>query len=306
MMCRRNPVKYSEQTLQNWTAPLSQTEEQRAENTIKMIRDAINSCNDLKYKDIDIFIHGSYANNTNVRSESDVDVCVMLRDTFHTVYAQGKGREDYGFSASNFTFQEYRDLVKKALQDKFRTEYVYDGNKSLKINENTYHVKADVVPSFQLRNYYYENSINPSRYIEGVWLLAKTGEEVKNYPKRHKANGVTKNNATNYSYKRLVRIMKHIKNEMVEDKKTDGDKITSFLVECLVYHVPNNVITGYSTWTETVKQAIIYLYNEIKDDHHTKWCEVSDMLYLFRNRKWTDEDAKQWLVDAWNYLGYGE
>lgn len=305
-MCRRNPVKYSEQTLQNWTAPLSQTEEQRAENTIKMIRDAINSCNDLKYKDIDIFIQGSYANNTNVRSESDVDVCVMLRDTFHTVYAQGKGREDYGFSASNFTFQEYRDLVKKALQDKFRTEYVYDGNKSLKINENTYHVKADVVPSFQLRNYYYENSINPSRYIEGVWLLAKTGEEVKNYPKRHKANGVTKNNATNYSYKRLVRIMKHIKNEMVEDKKTDGDKITSFLVECLVYHVPNNVITGYSTWTETVKQAIIYLYNEIKDDHHTKWCEVSDMLYLFRNRKWTDEDAKQWLVDAWNYLGYGE
>ena len=153
MMCRRNPVKYSEQTLQNWTAPLSQTEEQRAENTIKMIRDAINSCNDLKYKDIDIFIQGSYANNTNVRSESDVDVCVMLRDTFHTVYAQGKGREDYGFSASNFTFQEYRDLVKKALQDKFRTEYVYDGNKSLKINENTYHVKADVVPSFQLRNY---------------------------------------------------------------------------------------------------------------------------------------------------------
>ena len=63
--------------------------------------------------DIDIFIQGSYANNTNVRSESDVDVCVMLRDTFHTDYAQGKGREDYGFKASDFTFQEYRNLVKK-------------------------------------------------------------------------------------------------------------------------------------------------------------------------------------------------
>lgn len=50
-------------------------------------------------------------------------VCVMLRDTFHTVYAKGKGREDYGFSASNFTIQEYRDLVKKALQGKFRTVY---------------------------------------------------------------------------------------------------------------------------------------------------------------------------------------
>lgn len=148
--------------------------------------------------------------------------------------------------------------------------------------------------------------IASNKYIEGVWLQAKTGEIVKNYPKRHKANGIVKNNNTSYQYKKLVRIMKHIKNEMVEDKKTDGDKITSFLVECLVYHVPNNVITGYSTWTETVKQAIIYLYNEIKDGHHTEWCEVSDMLYLFRNRKWTDEDAKQWLVAAWNYLGYGE
>ena len=299
-------MKYSEQTLQNWTAPLSQTEEQRAENTIKMIRNAINFCDELKTMDIDIFLQGSYANNTNVRSESDVDVCVMLRDTFHTDYAQGKGREDYGFKASDFTFQEYRNLVKKALQDKFRTEYVYDGNKSLKIDDNSYHVKADVGPSFQLRNYYYENSLDPNKYIEGVWLQAKTGEIVKNYPKRHKANGIAKNNNTSYQYKKLVRIMKHIKNEMVEDKKTDGDKITSFLVECLVYHVPNNVITGYSTWTETVKQVIIYLYNEIKDGHHTEWCEVSDMLYLFRNRKWTDEDAKQWLVTAWNYLGYGE
>lgn len=97
-------MKYSEQTLQNWTAPLSQTEEQRAENTIKMIRDAINSCDELKYKDIDIFIQGSYANNTNVRSESDVDVCVMLRDTFQTVYAEGKGREDYGFFSIQFYF----------------------------------------------------------------------------------------------------------------------------------------------------------------------------------------------------------
>ena len=177
-----------------------------------------------------------------------VEKCMLVLNRYSfPIYAQGKGREDYGFKASDFTFQEYRNLVKKALQDKFRTEYVYDGNKSLKIDENTYHVKADVVPSFQLRNYYYENSLDPNKYIEGVWLQAKTGEIVKNYPKRHKANGIAKNNNTSYQYKKLVRIMKHIKNEMVEDKKTDGDKITSFLVECLVYHVPNNVITGYST-----------------------------------------------------------
>lgn len=39
-------MKYSELTLQNRTVPLSQTEEKKPENTIKMIRDAINSCDD--------------------------------------------------------------------------------------------------------------------------------------------------------------------------------------------------------------------------------------------------------------------
>ena len=76
-------MKYSEETLQAWTAPLSSSEEQRAENTIKMILSAIDNSDELKTKDIEVFIQGSFANNTNVRAESDVDVCVMLKDTFH-------------------------------------------------------------------------------------------------------------------------------------------------------------------------------------------------------------------------------
>ena len=161
-------MKYSEETLQSWTAPLSKAEEQRAENTINMIRSAIDASDELKVMDIEVFTQGSFANNTNVRSESDVDVCVMLRDVFHTVLPKDAKYSDYGFSDAKLTFQEYRDLVKSALQKKFRSEYVKDGNKSLKIDENTYHVKADVVPAFQLRNYYYPGSKNPSNYFEGT------------------------------------------------------------------------------------------------------------------------------------------
>ena len=135
-------------------------------------------------------------------------------------------------------------------------------------------------------------------------FYAKTGEEVSNYPKVHIKNGTSKNIDTNYRYKRLVRIMKHIKNEMVNDGKANGDKITSFLVECLVWNTPNSIITGYSTWAETVKETIAYLYNQIKDGKHTEWGEVSEILYLFKGRKWTDQDAKNWLWDAWTYLGF--
>ena len=297
-------MKYSESTLQSWTAPLSKSEEDRAENTIKMIKSAIDANDELKTMNIEVFSQGSFANNTNVRIESDVDVCDMLKDTFHCEYPEGGKDEDYAFKSSDFTFQQYRDLIKKALQDKFRSEYVYDGNKSLKINENTYHVQADVVPAFQLRNYYYNKSKTANNYVEGTWFVSKSGQQISNYPKVHIKNGIAKNNRTGYKYKKLVRIMKHIKNDMVDDEKTNGEKITSFLVECLVWNIPDATITGYSSWTETVKQAIIYLYSAIKDDKHKEWGEVSEMLYLFRGRKWTDQDAMQWLYDAWNYLGY--
>lgn len=86
-------MKYSEQTLQNWTVPLSQTEERRADNTIKMVRKAIDESEELKAMNIEVFIQGSYANNTNVRTESDVDVCVMLKDVFYAEYPDGKNRE---------------------------------------------------------------------------------------------------------------------------------------------------------------------------------------------------------------------
>lgn len=296
-------MRYSEQTFQDWTKPLSTTEEKRAENTINMIRSAIEANSELKQLDYEVFTQGSFANNTNVRSDSDVDVCVMLRSTFYYDLPDNKTASDYGFMPATITFQRYRDLVKKALQDKFGLQYVTDGNKSLKVNENTYHVQADVVPAFQYRNYRVPRG--SSSFTEGTRFYAKDGTEVTNYPKIHIANGKGKNVATNKQYKALVRIMKHIKNEMVDDNETDGDIITSFLVECLVWNTPNNIITGYSTWTKTIQETIGYLYNSIKNGQHKEWGEVSEMLYLFHlGRKWKDSEVKQWLYDAWNYIGY--
>ncbi len=272
-------MRYTETTLQLWTKPASDTEEQKIENTISMIKSAINSSNELKSLEIDIFVQGSYANNTNVRTNSDVDVCVMLRSTFYTEYPDGKDRNDYGFT---------------------------EGNKSLKVRSNSYHVNADVVVALLLKDYKSIGSTDPNRYIEGTRFIARnSGACVTNYPKLHIANGRQKNNLTNYKYKYLVRIFKRIRNVMVDEGVTDGDKISSFLVECLVWNVPNSIITGYSTWTETVKQAIIYLYNAIKDGKHKEWGEVSERLYLFHyERKWTASEAQTFLYNMWNYLGY--
>ena len=117
-------MKYSEKTLQLWTKPASDTEEQKISNTIEMIKSAINSCRDLDDLTIDIFVQGSYANNTNVRTNSDVDVCVMLTSTFYTQYPDGKNDSDYGFVEGSITYTEYKKRVKKAIIDKFVSDVV--------------------------------------------------------------------------------------------------------------------------------------------------------------------------------------
>lgn len=299
-------MRYTEATLQLWTKPASDTEEQKIENTISMIKSAINSSNELKSLEIDIFVQGSYANNTNVRTNSDVDVCVMLKSTFYTEYPNGKDRSDYGFTEGTISYDEYKQRVKNAIVNKFGSAVVTEGNKSLKVRSNSYHVNADVVVALLLKDYKSIGSTDPNRYTEGTRFIARnSGAYVTNYPKLHIANGRQKNNLTNYKYKYLVRIFKRIRNVMVDEGVTNGDKISSFLVECLVWNVPNSIITGYSTWTETVKQAIIYLYNAIKDGKHKEWGEVSERLYLFHyERKWTASEAQTFLHNMWNYLGY--
>lgn len=102
-------------------------------------------------------------------------------------------------------------------------------------------------------------------------------------------------------------MFKKIRNNMVNDQIIDGDTISSFLTECLVWNVPNRIITGYDTWTETIRQAISYLYHAIKDNKHKEWGEVSERLYLFHSgRKWTASEAQAFMKSMWNYLGYNE
>lgn len=296
--------RFSEATFNSWKRPASETEEARISNAISMVRDAINSSDALKHKDIDIFVQGSYANNTNVRTESDVDVCVMLRDTFYSHRPEGLSREDYGFVEGTNSFNSFRENVRKALVQKYGYDSIKSGNKSIKILPNSYRVETDAIPSFQLRNYYYGNSRDPEVFKEGIKFYAQDHTEVKNYPKIHIENGREKNINTQRRYKRLVRIFKRVRYKMIDDGKSVNSGISSFLIECLLWNVPNTYFNNYDTWTERIREVIVYLYNKTKtEDECNEWGEVSEMLYLFRgNRKWNIKMVNEFLKQMWNYL----
>lgn len=160
----------------------------------------------------------------------------MCKSTFFHSYPDGLDDSHYGFYEGTIPFHEFKSRVLDALRNKFGSYSVKVRNKSVKIESNTYHVDADVVPAFQYRDYRRIGSRKRDVFTEGIKLHAENGSTVINYPKIHLSNGIEKNKATNPRYKNLVRIVKRIRNNMVDDGVINGDIIGSFLVECLVWN----------------------------------------------------------------------
>lgn len=299
-------MKYTEATLDAWRRPASETEEQKISNAISMVKGAINSHAALTGKNLEFVVTGSYGNNTNIKIDSDIDICVMLKDTFYSEYREGAKDADYGFIDGTNAFSDYKRWILEALNTKFGVTDVTAGNKAIKIKSNTYRVQADVVPAFQFRNYRNDKSNNQNNFIEGIKFYSSADQEVINYPKLHIKNGIQKNDATLRKFKRTVRLYKRIKNKMKEDGIAVPEGICSYLIEGLLWNTPNSTFTTATTWNELLKNSIIHLYSKTKEDSTCKdWGVVSEQFYLFYSGcKWSRADANAFLVQMWNYLGY--
>jgi len=297
-------AKYTEDQFNNWRKPPSDTEEQRLETTEHRIREAIRKSDELKEYEIEVFGQGSYANDTNVRLESDVDINVCSTAYFFTCFnADGISDNTFGYESGNHSYTDFREKVRKALVAEFGSANVKEKNKCFSVVENSNRVKADVVPTYELRRH---DDAKPSNVIKGVQYFAKDWTKVMNYPKQHIENGKKKNERTQKRFKRLVRIFKKIRYKMIEDGIQVSPNITSFLLECLIWNVPDYIFNLNDTWTGRVKDAINHIYTKTKTEDACKdWGEVSELLYLFRdNRKWSVADVNKYMLQMWQYLEF--
>jgi hypothetical protein len=294
-------AKFTEETLTNWTKPPSNTEQTKLENSERMVRDAISSDEKLKTKSTETFGQGSYANNTNVRLNSDIDINVRYTGGFYYNLPAEKTKEDFGITPTSYTYSEFKNDVENALVNKFGRSEVVRNDKCITVKENSYRVETDVVPTWNYRRY-----STDGKYELGAKFISDKGTEVINYPKQHIENGINKNNNTSRRFKRLTRLHRKLRYKMQEDGINVSDNITSFLIECLVWNVPNSKIDNYYSWTERLKQSIIYIHEQTKEqDSCNEWGEVSELLYLWRgNRKWSRTDVNQYMVQLWQYLEF--
>lgn len=326
-------MKFTESMLTSYSQPLSATEDGQCKNAIRMVADALKTLgftddnkditplysDTLAYslkmrrssdlRSIKLFVQGSYANNTNVRTESDVDVAVIQEEVFRTEYRPSgtlypQSDSDYNFRNAPASSKSFKDEVQEALKEKFGSD-VERKNKSIKVHGNTYRKDADTVPCRRYRDYRQDYRHDASNFVGGVVIYPDNGGMIINYPEQHIANGRKKNSDTNYYYKKMVRIMKKMR-YLMEDSccmaySSAAKNVNSFMLESLLWNIEDywylincgfyRKVVAFSLLIETLQNRKSNLWgykeaNGIKElcpttSDYTKLCNFIDQLASF-------------------------
>lgn len=288
----------------------SDTEQKRCERVIRAIAAAIANSPKLQARKILTFTQGSFRNRVNVRQGSDVDVGVILYESFIGQYPKGKNKADFGFVDAGYSFPQFKNEVEEALVAHFGRAAVKRGNKAFDIKAARSQIEADVVPLFEFRRYW-----DHGGYRAGVTLFSdKGGGRIENYPEclidywpstpLHYENGVSKNSATSRRFKGMVRILKKLRIELEDAGNAPSAAVPGYLLECLAWNAPNECF-DWHTWEDRVQSVLRFLWQKTKDATLCeKWFEVDGIKYLFYFRQsWTREQAHAFVNSAWDYVG---
>lgn len=281
-----------------------------AQDTHEHIRDRLEaSSSRLNDRDIqfDTLLQGSYANDTIIRSSSDVDILVRLQEPFKANKDELSDSEIDRFyqpshyhTRDDYNYSTFRTDVIDELKDIYGQTAVNEGNKAIEVESSALALDADVVPVQEYRYYnQYTGYDNDRDYIEGIIFWPRDGGSVKNYPEQHMSNATRKHQNTNNRYKPTVRMFKNARNCMDEDGIFDKADAPSYYIECLLWNVPNHVISTNNLRTR-YREVVDYLSN----DDFGNYRQQHDLLDLFGfgNTYWSTSDANGFvdgLAELW-------
>ena len=256
-------------------------------------------------KSIDIYLQGSYANSTNIKVDSDIDVVVQLNSTFHRDISklsfEQKALYESEHSNATYRFEHFRKDVIQALMSHFGATDIELGNKCIKIDGNSKRVNADVIPCLHYRDYQSFTHSKKDDYVEGIKLVASDGIEIINHPKLHIENSQHKNaeHRTSEKYKHAIRVLKNIKRKLAESNNINSDIAPSYFIECSVYNVPDNYF--HTDLQTTIHNILHHIINEC-DPNTMLTASHQHNLFGEEDWKWNTQDASTFFNAVSNYF----
>lgn len=248
----------SEQQLNTWSA-LGSVQQSAA--TYQSVRNVLNDSDSPYYlKNFEIFLQGSYGNDTNIYADSDVDIVIRLDSLFYTdtsnLSPEDRARYELNRSPAEYTLAKFKGDVTQWLGTKFGLG-VKAGSKAIFVPGNGSRRDADVLACAAHRQYFAYPANGQPTFRSGIIFWTKDGTEVINYPKQHSANCTAKHQETSGYFKPMVRIFKNMRNRMVLEGLLEEGMAPSYYLEGLLWNVPSDLFG--SSYHQTVVNCINYI-----------------------------------------------
>ena len=283
----------SEATLKQRSLPPSGTNN-KCKQTYFLVKERIEQT--LIDDNFDIFLQWSYANSTNIKEDSDVDIVVcrnnIHRDNFWFMGRNSNYLSQYNIDYSRKSFYDFKIKVERALFWEFWNS-ITRKNKCLRLDISNYNlVNADIVPTYELHKF-----INDWRYYPWIALFSDDGTYIENFPKMHQKNWEEKNQRTNWMYKDMVRLIKNCKAYYSDIYNDNSKVISSFMIENCLWNIESNIyLTNYWTKTNLCNCVIKELLRKLQ--HPWDFREICNLRKLFdwANNKYTPQQVQSFFI----------
>jgi hypothetical protein len=197
---------------------------------------------------LDIFLQGSYANHTQVRADSDVDIVALydgtvIQDVDRLPQAAGQSIKGE-LGPVTYRWEQLKEDLLRSLRAQYRNVRI--GTKTLKVVAPNGR-EVDILPAIQF-DYYDGTTYGLLGYqpISGIAFFDNVGRRFVNFPKQHRTNGSAKNDRarTGENYKPMVRIFKNLRNQLISLNRLQAGIAPSYFIEGMLWNVPDELFVG--------------------------------------------------------------
>lgn len=264
-----------ESQLDTWSHQGSVTQSSYTYQSVKAVLES--STTPYSDKNFEVFLQGSYGNDTNIYAESDIDIVIRLDSTFYKDLSNlSKSEQDIynsSFSVATYELNAFKNDVVSVLRQAYGPD-VTVGDKAIQIAPRNGRRKTDVIVASQYRSYQsFQSQVNQS-YIEGITFRTLAGVEIINYPKQHSKNLTVKHQQTSSWFKPVARILKNMRVRMVSDGLIASNIAPSYYIEGLLYNVP------ISEFGKTYEDSVINSINWILKADRSKFVCANEQYFL--------------------------
>ncbi|MDR0975452.1 MAG: hypothetical protein LBM01_00640 [Christensenellaceae bacterium] len=262
----------------------------------RAVLSVVDAVPEIEADDVDIYLHGSYANKTNIFFQSKIEVIVEVKETSE-FNPRTTTREGYDVFANyfidlpvKFGVDQFRELLFTAIQNETDNKAHQEATRiTIEPHGKLKHI-VEVMPAF---SFSFEDDNRQKN--EGVLVADyEVGANFATFPKLHQNNGDQKDKRTNGNFKKMVRAFKTLyAMDKREFEVSPNDIARGYFIECLLFNVPDVMFLSHGDLRQTFLKVLNYLNNA---DLTNFVCQnLVWSLWGETNEFWTIEHARKYI-----------